>query len=327
MLENGVDLHMSPLEVSAVMGSLTWLAMLNRPTFSAFHEVYHFTGPLTKDRCQVPTEAMSELYTFLALCPLLEADTRRPWQDVLVVTDASQSYGYGVSMAPVEPGITRSIGRVAELPNQFVRLKRDNGPSDEPEKPRQGVAFTVPLAKSAFRSVIMTRARFKAHSSTLETGGVALGLRWLLRSPARHSQRSVFLVDAQAVIGAITKGRSSAARIRKDVSNVAALCLAGDIFLRSVYVPSEDNPADEPSRGHWRAQRLRKSAVRRGKRLVIDKTKREERAETGRLAQVNQDIRRLTHFGPISSRNKFRRAFRQCQWSDVGSLSSLSHEE
>ena len=170
-------LRMSPLELAAILGSFTHFAMLNRPTLSSFHSVYEFTGPLTADREPLSLGVMSELGTFLALSPLIEADMRRPWQSVLVATDASQSYGYRVSMAPMEPGVVRTIGRVGERPNQFVRLERDMGPSDEPEKPRKGVAFTVPLAKSAFRTVVMSRARFKAHSSTLETGGVALGLR------------------------------------------------------------------------------------------------------------------------------------------------------
>ena len=182
-------------------------------------------------------------------------------------------------MAPLEPEAVKAIGRGGERPNQVVPPSRDSGPSDELERPRKGVAHTVPLAKSAFRTVVMSRARFKAHSSTLEAGGVALGLRWLLRSPHRHGKRTVFLVDAQAVLGAITKGRSSALRIRKDVANVAALCIAGDILLRSAYVPSEDNPADEPSRGCLRARRLRRSCVRRGKRKVIGMAEREARRD------------------------------------------------
>ena len=136
----------------------------------------------------MPAEVIRELGIFFALAPMLEVDMRRPWQDVLVATDASRSFGHGVSMAPLEPDIVKAIGRVGERPNQLVRLSRDDGPSDEPERPRLGTAYTVPLAKSAFRGVVMSRARFKAHSSTLEAGGVALGLRWLLRSPHRHGK-------------------------------------------------------------------------------------------------------------------------------------------
>ena len=134
-------------------------------------------------------------------------------------------------------------------------------------------------------------------------------------------------MDAQAVLGAITKGRSSAERIRRDVSNVAALCLAGDILLRSVYVPSEDNPADEPSRGCLRIQRLRRTAVRRGANKVVSKAKRQIRLDIERFNQVHRDIKRLTHCGSIKSRNSFRRLFRDHQWSDVASLDSLDEHD
>ena len=316
-------LLLSPLELSAILGSLTHFAMLNRPTLSSFYEVYNFSRALTGERERVPLKVTFELGTFLALAPLLEADLRRPWQDVLVATDASQAYGYGVSVAPLEPEVVKSIGRVGKRPNQFVRLKRDLGPSDEPERPRKGTPHTVPLAKSAFQTVVMSKARFKAHSSTPETGGVALGLRWLLRDPRRHARRTVFLVDAQAVLGAVTKGRSSAQRIRRDVANVSALCLAGDLLMRYVYVPSEDNPADEPSRGIWRKLRLRKSAVKRGKTGIMSKRKRDMAGDLERERQTHREIKRLTHQDTIASINAFRRGFRMYEWSDLSSLSSL----
>ena len=87
------DLLLSPLKLAATLDSLTHFAMINRPTLSSFHGGYRFTEPLTSEHECVPRLVIRELATFMALCPMLEGDLRRPWQDVLVATDASQSYG------------------------------------------------------------------------------------------------------------------------------------------------------------------------------------------------------------------------------------------
>ena len=82
------------------------------------------------------------------------------------------------------------------------------------------------------------------------------GLKWVPRLVWRHSRRTVLLVDAQAVMGAVAKGRSSARCLSRDVAYVGALAMAGDLALKLVYILSEVNPGDVPSRGrHWRRRR------------------------------------------------------------------------
>ena len=58
------------------------------------------------------------------------------WADTLVATDASGSYGFGVSAAKSDPHLVRRFGHVAERPNQYVRLLRE-GPDADPMKPRK----------------------------------------------------------------------------------------------------------------------------------------------------------------------------------------------
>ena len=57
------------------------------------------------------------------------------------------------------------------------------------------------------------------------------------------------LVDAKAVLAAAAKGRASAPTFTHQVRKLAALAVAGDLLLKYIYIPSEDNPADAPSRG------------------------------------------------------------------------------
>ena len=146
------------------------------------------------------------------------------------------------------------------MSSAFIRLNRAVAhPDEEPERPRRGSPCKVPLGRGCFRTVIASKARHAAHSGSLETTAVVLGLRWLLRSSRRHGKRTLLLIDAQAVLGATAKGRSSAPSIRRGVMRVAALLLAGDLQPYFGYIPSEENPADTPSRGvvrRWRRQKL-----------------------------------------------------------------------
>ena len=82
--------------------------------------------------------------------------------------------------------------------------------------------------------------------------GVKLLLRWLLRTARHFHHRVAILVDAKAALCAVAKGRSGAAGFRPTLCSIGALLLASDTLLRPIYIPSEDNPADAPSRGKRR---------------------------------------------------------------------------
>ena len=184
----------------------------------------------------------------------------------------------------------------------------------------------IPLSKGAFRTVISARRQFAAHSSTLECGGVVLGLKWFLRRQRNHSRRATFLIDAQAVLGAIAKGRSSAGAIKRDVKQASALLLAGDVALSCAYVKSEDNPADEPSRGVVRRHRRRSSAVpvhlRKGDLRIAakqgptvkKKAKKSSDAQAGRLS---------LHFGGIPCTKRFALSF-DLAFMQMGNISPRS---
>ena len=172
-------------------------------------------------------------------------------------------------MAEATPELSRTFSREAVRAGAFARLDRiDNHIDDEPEKPRKGRARRLPISTSAFGTVVSSKAIFDAHAGALEAGGVQLALRWILRSVSRHGKRTVLSVDAQAVKGAVARERSSSASLRREIMRIGALQLAGDLLLKLVYVPSEDNPADAPSRGIVRRRRPRPSCVVSSKRLT-----------------------------------------------------------
>ena len=153
----------------------------------------------------IPAAVLLELLCFVGLMPLLAVDHTMPWQDLLVATDASPAYGFGVSVAPCSPELHRENSRCATRHGTHVRLDKgvDHHISMERERPGQE---RLPISKSAFAAVISALAKFAAHSGALEATGVSLALRWLLRQPRRLRKRTTLLVDASAVVGALRKG-------------------------------------------------------------------------------------------------------------------------
>ena len=93
-------------------------------------------------------------------------------------------------------------------------------------------------------------ARHKSHINVLEADAYVLWLRWLLHNRRHHSsKRVVCLLDSKVVLGATSKGRTSAPGLRHAVRQAAALTLAEGLLVREIYVPTDCNPADAGSRG------------------------------------------------------------------------------
>ena len=90
ILSHLLSLRVSPRQLAALLGTLQWHCLLNRPSFSIFHAVYSFVRLEPQDvGGLVPKDVLLELLHFASIAPLLEADVCRPWADELIATDAS----------------------------------------------------------------------------------------------------------------------------------------------------------------------------------------------------------------------------------------------
>ena len=86
------------------------------------------------------------------------------------------------------------------------------------------------------------------HINVLELRAFLLALRWRLRHGRSVGTKFLHLVDSRVILSSFAKGRTSSLRLRKVLSKVNALCLAGDVVAHLGYVRSHLNPADAPSR-------------------------------------------------------------------------------
>lgn len=249
--------HASPRAVHACLGVWQWFALMQRSFFSIFDSIYDFVQKEPADQLlKLPLAVSDELLLAVMLAPLLSARLDREPLRTMVATDASADFGFGVCACPCTKQEAANLCRLAERRGDYVRLTVDA--SDPVEVPRLGRPHRLRVKQSHFRTIISKRAKWQAHSGVLEAHAYLLALKWLARHPAKHHHRVPILVDAKAVVGAATKGRSSARALRTVLRSAAAYTMASDLLPRIVYIPSESNPADHPSRGRKRVRKLRK---------------------------------------------------------------------
>ena len=84
--------------------------------------------------------------------------------------------------------------------------------------------------------------------SILEGRSLVHGLRSVLRRVGSQKSRMLMLSDSMTAILALSKGRSSSSGMLRVCRQWGSLSLAAGLDVRLRWVPSEQNPADLPSR-------------------------------------------------------------------------------
>ena len=104
------------------------------------------------------------------------------------------------------------------------------------------------VAEAKWKTSLSSRWKHEDHITMLEARAVNSQLRWLATNSLRQSQRYPFFIDSQAALGAFAKGRSSSKRLNRVLRRGAAYQLAGDLRMSWMWVPTDYNPSDLPSR-------------------------------------------------------------------------------
>ena len=237
----------SPRQVGSVLGRWIWVMLLNRPLLSVFDEVFSFVRTASAKRRRMPGPVRLELQAALALLPGLVFDLTTPYSSVCVASDASDWGGGGV-YAPLETN-------TAEMLHGYSVRKGWNDQVDVPpedllphEDLRCPPSLTAFVQTSTWKCAIRHKWRWKDHITLQEGRAHLLQLQWLARQPRLHRCRQPFLIDNQALVGALAKGRSSSRRLNRICRKSAGLYLFASVRPLVVWVPTTVQPADGPSR-------------------------------------------------------------------------------
>ena len=91
--------------------------------------------------------------------------------------------------------------------------------------------------------------RADAHINELESIAVLVQLKAPARKSGNFNTVFLHLVDSQVALGVFMKRRSSSRLLQRVLRRANVLCLACNLLPIFIYVRSELNPSDAPSRG------------------------------------------------------------------------------
>lgn len=205
----------SGAQLSHLVGKWTWAAMACRPSLAVFSAVYTFINRAQFRIFTLWPSVRRELITIMNLAPLLRSSLTDLWCSRVVAVDASTT-GMGVVSTPF----------VSNQPDDYLH------PSTR---------WSV-IVSSQWRDN-------NEHINSLELRAAATAVKWSLSYPSCSPGRKLLLFsDSQVAIGSLSKGRSSSPLLLRRLRAISASLLASGLRLLLYWIPSELNPADEPSR-------------------------------------------------------------------------------
>ena len=257
-----------------LIGRWSWLMLLRRPSLSVLQHSYRFVTASRGRRFDLWPSVRRELLQLVGLTPLLRAQLDSPLNSHVVATDAS-SMGGGVVSTRLTRALRRQLWPMCSS-KRHVYLQTLLSSDNELVNPLsvlESVADSLSPADSSWLSELRSaHASFGSfyslvarpslwstivshrwsdpseHINSLELRAVLLAVHWLASFPSSHSSRVFLLVDSTVACYALWKGRSSSPRLLIVLRKIAALLLTSGMGLLTGWIPSEVNPADEPSR-------------------------------------------------------------------------------
>ena len=225
----------SGIELACLVGHWTWAVLARRPALAVFSSVYRYIAIAQHRVFELWESVKLELRMISALAPFLVADLRPPFFRRAVATDAS-SFALGVCSSRMSQPVQRQTALAAGLGDSSVVT----------DVQRTAVAN---LAKSRWSTVASARwKRPLEHINEGELRALHTAVKWTTSQPSGQNKRLLVFCDSTAVVGCVSKGRSSATMLLRRLRPLAALVLVFALQLAVVWVPSACNPADAPSR-------------------------------------------------------------------------------
>lgn len=219
-----------------------------RLAMSVFDRVYLFVEHMPEQGLvKIPHHICDELLQAAVVLPVATSNIRRPIIARISATDASSKRG-GRAATVTDRTFARVVARHAETRGEYVRLDWLDRPlqPDSDMDPLPAV-LVESLQKHRWTETQTLPFKTKEHINLLELEMVHQELKDIIRQ-GKQELRQVNLCDSRVVVGAYAKGRSSARAINRRLRSCLALSLGGGIHLINVWVPTDKNPADYPSR-------------------------------------------------------------------------------
>ena len=262
-------------ELERLLGHATFVALLARPLLSCFSTVYKFVQTAGQQRIATWVSVKEELRAFLGLLPLVESDWRRPWNELVLSSDASE-VAFGTAQAYWPKDEVQRVGCTPEKA-RFVRAAHSArfsaldaafgedpgsdlaGPTNDGDEGRLGEegwqrdqSFPeVPcggLRRQYWTETSAGRWQYQENITVLEARSCWYGVSRCMQSPANHNCRLVVLLDNMGATLAIGRYRAKSYKLLVIIRRLASLSLACNVLIHPRWIPSELNFTDEATR-------------------------------------------------------------------------------
>ena len=223
--------------------------MHRRECMGLFHHIYAFIEQMPeKGLKKLPPYVKDEILSAILVLPLAEASARWPVSVQISASDAS-SEGGGRASTITSKAFAKTLYRFSEMNGEYTRLDWDmhgiQPPSSMSVAPQP---LLDTLQKHHWISTQSIKFGKREHINILELEMIKQEIKCRANS-GRGGCRIVNLCDSRVALGCFAKGRSSSRNLNHKLRSCVPWLLAGDIHLSNIWVPTDMNPADHPSRG------------------------------------------------------------------------------
>ena len=220
-----------------------------RPCLRSIFEKTYIWITSVRDRpralVELPDDVWIELLTSAMLLIFAQFDLSSSWSTRLECTDASMS-GLGRAFGVVPEVVVRTLARFTDHQGIYTNLALPWGISL-----KQRHACPMRKVRVPIERIRWTKCGVPwncEHITLGEADAACWAAEDRLRRPRDNGGRFVHGLDSAACTGAFTKGRSSSHQLNKRCRRMASINLAGGHEVFYPWMPSAENPADEPSR-------------------------------------------------------------------------------
>ena len=228
--------------LAQIVGRWTWAMLVCRPSLACFNSVYRYIQLANRNLFTIWPTVHQELWCAIRLAPLLWSSLDGIWFDRVLACDASLD-GQGVVATK-------------DIPIQdVIHASQHCGVVVNSDPVNQTTINTslglLPTNTDKHWSTIVSSPWTKSdeHINSFELRSATTAIRWALSFPqSLPNRRLLLLSDSQVAVGCLTKGRSSSHTLLKRLRTISSLLLSSGLQLFTRWIPSESNPADEPSR-------------------------------------------------------------------------------
>jgi hypothetical protein len=234
--------HASPKALSRLIGAWIWILLIFRPALSIIGKsIYEFIRSESTKVVPVPPEVLTELSHLVGIVPFLLVDLKMEFAPMALATDAS-FVGAGACVAHITEEQAHVLMAARQSKGWYQLMHEDR---------HMPVQETVNDLVAQLQWNVIHQRRWGKQGDIicrLEAHALISGLKCLIAQREIWGTRLPILIDSTAVLGAMAKGRSSTDVLNHLCRRVASLFMVLDVRPVWLWIPSEGNPADKPSR-------------------------------------------------------------------------------